>query len=235
VGAGALLTHVQVQGTDVSIQGDNATVEESDLSDPGGWVIDLRHASHVTIKDNDLHGSVASACDNGIRDIYGDSESLTVENNNIWGCSSGMNNIAGGGLIAQNYIHDLGFATPDAHVNGIQFEAGRGEPTTVRDNTILNPVDQTDAIILSNDGGGIETNRVITHNLLGGGGYCLYGAGGPSLAAGELTITENHFSRVYHSTCGSYGPIAYWNPAGGDLWRGNVWDDTGAPLQPGAR
>ena len=103
---------------------------------------------------------------------------------------------------------------------------------TVRDNTIFNPLGQTDAIILSNDYGGIETNRVIDHNLLGGGGYCFYGAGGPALMASHIMFTNNHFSRLYHSACGYWGPIANWNPRGGDVLPGDVLDETGTKVKP---
>lgn len=237
VGAGGLLTNVEVKGT-VSVQGDDAAVQDSDISVAGAnsYAVELRHANNVTIRSNNLHGPVQTPypdyCDNGIRDIYGDSENLTVKNNNIWYCASGLNNILNGGLIDQNYIHDNGHGSPDDHTNGIQFEAGSAELMTVRDNTIFNPLGQTDAIILSNDYGGVETNRVIDHNLIGGGGYCFYGAGGPSLMARHIVFTNNHFSRLYHSACGYWGPIANWNPRGGDVLHGNVWDETGSVVTP---
>ena len=233
VGAGGVVRNIRCS-CGVWFMADGGTLEDSDVSVSGdsSYAVELRHANNVTIKNNNIHGPVQTPypryCDNGIRDIYADSENLTVENNNIWYCASPMNNIANGGLIEQNYMHDNGYGSSDDHTNGIQFEAGSGRLMTVRDNTIFNPLAQTDTIILSNDGGGVETNRLITHNLLGGGGYCFYGAGGPSLAARNIAFTNNSFSRTYYPTCGSFGPGVYWNPGSGDVWTGNVWDDTGA-------
>ena len=237
VSAGGLVKNIQCSSCDVSLIGNGATLEDSDIQQAGSgnFPVQIRHASNITIEDNNIHGSAqgsSSVCDNGIRDIYGDSENLVVEDNNIWYCGSGLNNIDNGGLIEQNYIHDLANPAGSYHVNGIQFEAGSGKLMTVRDNTILNPDGQTDAIILSNDGGGTESNRLIDHNLLAGGGYPFYGAGGPSLMASNITFTNNHFSRIIWPNSGQWGPDTYWNLGSGDVWTGNVWDDTGASLDP---
>ena len=195
--AGGVLTNVRVAGN-VNVAGDSATVENSDITVSGAnsFGVQLLNANSATVAHNTIHGSTASvgnACDNGVRDVYGDSENVTITNNNIYWCDSGLNNILHGGLVQQNYIHDLALVVSNGHANGMQFEPGSGELMTVKDNTIFNPISQTDDIILSNDGGGTETNRLIDHNLLAGGGYCFYGSGGPIAGREQHHLHQQSF------------------------------------------
>jgi hypothetical protein len=235
VAAGGIVKNVQCSSCDVAFVGNGGTLEDSEIEVAGSsnFPVQIRHASNITIDNNNIHGAgqgSSSVCDNGIRDIYGDSENLTVENNNIWWCGSGLNNIDNGGLIQGNYIHDLANPAGSYHVNGMQFEPGSGKLMTIENNTILNPDDQTDAIMLANDTSGDESNRVINHNLIAGGGYSFYGAGGSAENVDHVTFENNHFSRMFFSTGGYWGPDAYWSSANGDVWSGNVWDDSGASM-----
>ena len=223
-------------GVDVANNG--VTVEGSDLKISGinSYPIELRHASNATIVDNNLHGSGVSdpnGCDSGIRDIYGDSDNLTVRDNNVWYCADPMNIISNGGLIERNYFHDIGASTSDNHYQDIQLEPGNGRQLIIRDNTFFNHNRQTAAIILSNDVGGTETNRVIDHNLLAGGGYAFYAAGHSSSRSTNITFMNNSFSRLYYPNSGYYGPVANWTSGNGNVWSGNIWDNTGASVAPG--
>ena len=237
-GKGGVLKNVQMHGNDVLVEGNNATIEDSDFASVNADSIAIAHASGVTIKNNNFHGvgnvSGVNACDQAIIDRYGDSDNLTIENNNIWWCADALNNIRNGGLIQNNYIHDLGYATSSSHIEALHLQPGNGKPMTIRDNTIFNPQGQTAAIIASNDPSGAVSNLQITHNLLAGGGYCVYLGYPHGLApAMSITFANNHFSRIYKSGCGQFGPVAYWNgPGNNDLWSRNVWDDTGRTLQP---
>ena len=114
-----------------------------------------------------------------------------------------------------------------------------GNLITIKDNTLLNQhTDQTAAIILSNDCNAPctalpENNRLITHNLLAGGGYTFYGsasAGAPPST--NITFTNNHFSRIFAPKCGGWGPVTYWDSGRGNVWSGNVWDDTRRSVKP---
>jgi hypothetical protein len=236
--AGGVVKNVQLTGG-VNVIGSNATVEDSDITCPGDscWTVQLRHANNTTITNNNLHGQDSSpgdGCDSGIRDIYGDSDGLDATNNNIWYCTTGFNNIGGGGTISNNYIHNFAFSDSDSsnHFDGIQAEDGDGQATLIQDNTILLDNDQTSPIILSNDGGGTEANRTIDHNLLAGGDYCFYGSGGDSNAATGITFENNHMTGLYFPDCGYYGETAYWQSGNGNVFSGNVWDSTGAALTP---
>ncbi len=142
-------------------------------------------------------------------------------------------------MIKQNYAHDIATdtcagAVSCPHYEDIQTEdPGSSTTLTLQDNTFFNQhIDQTAAIILSNDSGGAENNRVINHNLLAGGGYTFYGSASAEARATNITFTNNHFSRIFSSSSGGYGPVAYWKTGGGNVWSGNVWDGTGQPVSP---
>ena len=233
---GAVIKNVSCAcGVDVTNTG--VTVENSDLEISGinSYPVQLRHANDATIVDNNLHGigvSDPKGCDSGIRDIYGDSDNLTVKNNDVWYCADPMNIIPNGGLIEQNYFHDIGASTSDNHYQDIQLEPGDGRRMTIQDNTFLNQNNQTAAIILSDDSPGTETNRVINHNLLAGGGYTFYASGHSSTPSTNITFTNNSFSRLYYPNSGYFGPVAYWTSGNGNVWSGNIWDNNGTAVAP---
>ena len=74
---------------------------------------------------------------------------------------------------------------------------------------------------------------MIDRNLLAGGGYTIYGGANPGGApTSRISITGNRISRMYFPKGGYYGPLAAWDGSGsGNVWQGNVWDDTGLPIE----
>lgn len=202
--------------------GNNATVSNDviSVSSPtanDAWCVSARHVTvtidHVT-------------CNGLIKDIYGDG-TLTVTASNISGMSTGVQ--MDRGLIADNYIHDL-TAPPGAHVNGTTSNGGTSS-LVIRHNTVLNSHDQTDAVSLFEDFGA-QANKTITDNLLAGGGYTIYGganAGGQPTS--NIKITNNRISRIYFPNGGAFGPLAAFDASGpGNVFSGNVWDNTGLPV-----
>ena len=218
--------NVDITASDVTVR--NNLLEYSSNE----WGFSLRHTTNVTIDHNTIHGgsTPTTVCDNAIRDIYGDSDAVTITNNNIYGCASGINHFDRGGLIQGNYIHDIGFTCPAGsgtdcgHFNGIQLGSGSGPLMTIDKNTILIPAAYTDAVMLANDDGA-QTNRRITNNLLAGGAYTFYGSGGASGQATNIVFTGNRFSTKYFANSGSYGPVAHWQNSTGNVWSNNTWDD----------
>jgi len=225
----------------VNVFAENATITNNLITSSGAdYNISLRHASGAKIDHNTIHGaSATSPCDNGIRGMYGDDDNVTISANNIYWCSSGINHFDQGGLIRDNFIHDLGHGCTAGdvncgHFNGIQLGAGFGPLMTIDHNTIFNPSPATDAIMLANDDGN-QDNRKITNNLLGGAGYTFYGSGWDGAAATHITFTGNRFSTRYFPASGSLGPVAHWNPSSTNVWSGNVWADgpnTGKTVSP---
>jgi hypothetical protein len=137
-------------------------------------------------------------------------------------------------VIQDSYIHGLG-ANTDAHKDGIY--AGDGSNVVLRHNNIEcadgSSEGCTAAIGLLNDFGNIS-NWVIDDNLLNtNGAYCLYGGGGTSksFSSNHITFINNHFGRSFHSKCGAFGPVTYFDSSvAGNVWRNNVWADSGAQV-----
>lgn len=163
----------------------------------------------------------------GIKDIYGDCTGTQILRNNIQNADTGVQVYEG--LIADNYIHDMALAAGD-HINGTTSN-GSTIMMTIRHNTILNKFEQTDAISLFQDFG-LEANRLITDNLVAGGGYTIYGGDNERFGKTyNIQITNNRFSRLYYPNGGYWGPVAAFDANGvGNGASGNIWDDTLAPV-----
>jgi hypothetical protein len=230
-GAGTVFAGFAVDGT-VDVTASNVTIKDDAITVTGdSFGVAIRHASGTTIEDCDISSPSAGAgrLMVGIKDIYGDASGTKVIGNNIWHTSTGVQ--MGGGLIQDNYIHDLGLTGGD-HLNGTTSN-GSTTPLAIIHNTVFNPHGQTDAISLFEDFG-TEANRQITDNLIAGGGYTIYGGqnpGGPQ--AHNIRITGNRFATTYFQNGGFWGPVAAFDPSGpGNVWSGNVWDATGQPVSP---
>jgi hypothetical protein len=139
-------------------------------------------------------------------------------------------------VIQDSYIHGQG-ANTDAHKDGIYV--GNGSNVVLRHNNIEcndgSHAGCTAAIGLLTDFGNIS-NWVIDDNLLNtNGAYCIYGSGGPSknYSSNHITITNNHFGQLYNSKCGADGPVTYFDKnAAGNVWRNNVWANSGKQVGP---
>ena len=134
------------------------------------------------------------------------------------------------GVIADNYIHDMGFREGD-HVNGTTSNGGT-QLLTIRHNTVLNQYSQTDAISLFQDFG-VEANRLIDNNLMAGGGYTIYGGANPGGAkTSNIRIMNNRISKKFYPKGGYFGhSTAFDTAAPGNVWSGNVCDETGEPVK----
>ena len=226
--SGAVVKNLIVSGS-INVAGANVTVQNTRiLADGESWGIGLQHTTNAVLANNEigiLHGLPRLLV--GIKDVYGDCTGTQVLRNNIQNTSSGVQTHEG--LIADNYIHDMGYSSGD-HINGTTSN-GDTEAMTIRHNTILNQIDQTDAISLFQDFG-LEANRVVTDNLLAGGGYTIYGGGGSKGTSYNIQITNNRFSTLYYSNSGSYGPMTAFDYSGaGNVVSGNVRDKNLAAMK----
>jgi hypothetical protein len=229
-GDGAVLDGLLVRAA-IDVTADNITIRNTRIITSGeGWGVALRHTANVTIQDSEIFSPEATGNRRlmvGIKDIYGDSTGLQILRNEIYHTSTGVQ--IEGGLIADNYIHDLGYKAGD-HLNGTTSNGGT-RALTIRHNTIFNQRDQTDAISLFQDFGN-QGNRTIENNLVAGGGYTVYGGGG-SQTTFNIRIVNNRFARTFHPRSGYFGAVAAFERTGpGNVWSGNVWDDTGQPVTP---
>jgi hypothetical protein len=225
-GNGAVLSGLYIP-YNVDITASNVTIANSRVVTGGSFAISLRHTSGVTIKNSTISGTNASTgrAGVGISDIYGDSTGMTVAGNNIYYFKTaiGINT----GSITRNYVHNPGYANGD-HTNGV-FDTGSTQPLSIIGNTILNSFDQTDAISLdASTPGSAIANKTVEDNLLGGGGYTIYGGNTLGNTSSHMLIENNRFSQAYSAKGGHWGPVAYFNTSGTNVWSGNVWDSTGA-------
>ena len=221
-GAGATFSGYSVTAP-IDVLANNVTVSNVSMFIGGEtWAIGLRHAQGVTISNVKIAAPDLSSNRLlvGIRDVYGDVDTLTVSKNDISGTSTGIQVHAG--LIEDNYVHDLGFRSGD-HTNGFMSNAG-SKSLTIRHNTMFNQYGQTDAISLFQDFG-TQSNRVVEDNFMAGGGYTIYAGGGSLGAPTNITVRNNKFSTKYFSTSGSYGPVTAWVSNTTNSWSGNVWAD----------
>jgi hypothetical protein len=219
----------------VDVAGSNVTLKNVKIKTPAtGWFgVALRHTSNVTIQNADISGTNTGngRMLAGIKDIYGDSSGTRVLSSNIYYVSTGVQ--MDEGLIQDSYIHDLGFIAGD-HLNGTTSNGADGKLLTIQHNTVFNQNSQTDAISLFEDFGR-QYNRVINNNLVAGGGYTIYGgqnAGGAAVS--DIRITNNRISKLYYPGGGYWGYHGTNENYGsnGNVWSGNVWDDTGATVGP---
>lgn len=225
---GAVVEGLEVSGP-IEVTGKSVTVRSNVILATGEtWGVGLRHTINATVSGNTIGAAgTTPRLLVGIKDIYGDAVGTTVTANDIAGTSTGIQ--IGSGMIRDNYIHDLAMVSGD-HVNGITSN-GSSERLVIEHNTVLNHFDQTDAIGLFQDFG-VEADRLITGNLLAGGGYTIYGGDNRRFGlTHDIKIVGNRISRVYFPAGGFYGPSASFDDQGvGNVWAGNVWDEDASPV-----
>ena len=159
-------------------------------------------------------------------------DGYTIRRCDIHGTGTGLhmtNNV----VIEDNWVHDL-HEGEDSHNDAVLTNGGRN--LVVRHNTLENPHTQTAVVALYGDVEAV-VDVVIEDNLLDGGGYTVYGgsvAGKPySAGAGGIRFLNNRFGRRFHPQGGLYGPVSGFDPGRpGNVWAGNVWHDSGAPVEP---
>jgi hypothetical protein len=227
-GDGAVLKGLRIP-CNVNVAAAGVTIADDRIVVTGNsFGISLRHAHDVTIEYSDIYSPYArrGRLMVGVKDIYGDSTGTRVIGDDIWHTGTGVQMESG--LVADSYIHSPGYE-PGDHVNGITSNGGMPGTLVIKHNTILIDHDQTDAIGLFEDFG-IQANRYILGNLLGGGGYTIYAGqnrGGPRTY--NIHIAGNRISRIFYPHGGYYGQIAAFNVGGRDnTWSGNAWSGDAA-------
>ncbi|HSX00834.1 MAG TPA: hypothetical protein VLF67_01215, partial [Candidatus Saccharimonas sp.] len=154
---------------------------------------------------------------------------------NIHGCENGFD-VDSYVIIQDSYIHDLyNSIVGDPHTDGLQ--SGVGSYLTITHNLFYG---FDTGCVYPNDGscngtsainiGGqpdhaTSSNTTVSYNLVAGGAYTLYC---PFLAPTNFHVTGNHFSTIYSSHVGEYGPTS--DCANGEINSGNVYHQSGLPV-----
>jgi hypothetical protein len=225
---GTVLSGLAISGT-LQVSASNVTVTNVKVTTGGNFGISLAHTAGVTIQNSTISGlnPTTGRVGYAIDDVYGDSTGITIKTDNISAFRTAIQ--ASTGLITGNYIHDPGYIAGD-HTNGI-YVGGTTQPMTISGNTILDSLDQTDAINLDAPTPGPSApvaSKTIKDNLLAGGSYTIYGGAASGSPTSGIVITGNRFGQAYFPKSGQYGPVAYFSPAGqGSTWSANIWDTTG--------
>lgn len=180
-------------------------------------------ARNLVVEDTEIAASVAKPTEHG---ITGWGEGLTVRRVNVHGVEKGVI-ISTGARVSDSFVHGLmGFGRDPGGV----VTAGGDADVEIRHNTILNPTPNGAAILFFDDLGPMVNIR-IEGNLLAGGAHAFFA--GVAEGSFDMRSIGNRFSRQFFPGSGAYGPIEEWNSAAtGNLWRDNVWHDTGEPVQP---
>jgi Right handed beta helix region len=228
-GKGAVLSGLYIRHA-LDIEASDVTVKNVYVVTGGYFGVSMRHTTGVTIENCTIRGrnTGRGRVSYAITDLFANSTGMTIRNNNISRAKTAVQLTTG--LVAGNYIHDFGYVRGD-HTNGI-FDDGTTQHLTIRRNTILNNLSQTDAISLDASVTGRKVaHKTVENNLLGGGSYAIYGGDARHAATSHVVIANNRFSQAYYSKGGRYGPVAYYASRGrGNTWTGNTWDATGQPV-----
>ena len=186
-----------------------------------GCVIDRRvppptpRTRRLTIQDTEIVCPIG-AWNTGIR-----FSNFTAIRVNIHDCENGLD-IGNHVTLRDSYIHDL--ATGPTHTDGIQS----GDGSTRRSSTTRSTVSihrrststTTQAVPTTH-------NVLIKDNLLAGGGWTLYC---PSPATTTSRSSTTSFSTNFSPKVGQFGPAT---DCAGEIQSGNVYHETGAPLNLG--
>jgi hypothetical protein len=135
----------------------------------------------------------------------------TARRVNVHGAADGLK-IGDDTVVEASWIHDLG-NYPDQHNDSLQSVGGRG--MVIRGN-FLDANGSSTAFQMSD---APSHDTLIEGNWLAGGGWTL----NLSTPGEDLRIVNNRFARDY-----GYGPASVEGPF---EQSGNVWDDTGEPLE----
>jgi hypothetical protein len=223
-GPGQVIENLMIDGCTIAVEAENVTIRNVRLTQTSVdmWGIIVREGASARIENVEIAGRDQSTGSIQYAILSQTDKPVTVDRANIHHCH---NCIQGEYLTVTNsYIHTMA-NPPEAHVDGILCTGPCG--LTLRHNTVLNEHGQTSAIALFPDFG-TPRDSVIDNNLLAGGGYTVYA--GEDNATG-IKVTNNRFSRRYYPNGGYWGPGAdYANNGTGNVWTGNIWDDTGATV-----
>lgn len=223
---GAVVENLEVHGK-LNIKADNVTVRNVRVIGEGDWsIIQAAGAKGAVIEDCEISGDGVVKAQWGVLNQGGD---ITVRRADIHTVSNSVG--TDHGLIEDSYMHDFK-EYPGDHVTGPQINGSpeKGLSLTIRHNTIENQISQTSAISIYQDFSRAH-DVLIEHNLLGGGGYTIYGGVGKFGTPTGIRIIGNVFTRRLFPKGGFWGPLTYFNPKGkGNRFEGNVWETTGEPV-----
>jgi hypothetical protein len=220
----------------LTITKDGTVIDSKDVA----GALDIR-AKNVVIRNSKIHDDMSAVAGINVTD----GATATITDSEIYNFQVGI--VYTGFTATRVNMHDITFdglkmssnATlrdswihnpkpqADAHWDGVQVQNGVTDTLIEHNNIDPSGADTNSALFLCPDlGPTTDGPLVVKDNWLNGGNYTVYildGANGTYYIR-DIEFTGNRFGRD-----NSFGPTYVNVPVN---WSGNVWDDTGATLQP---
>lgn len=218
---GQVIENVEIRAEEgLRIDGDNVTFRNVRIvwNGPFGENIVNSDGSGTTFEDCSIDGRGSAE-----RAIAANGRGISVRRCEIAGVGNAIETETPL-LVEENYIHDI--RTPsgaDWHADGVQVPDG-ADDVTVRHNTIVLSGPETAAIFITGEASDPNRNVLITQNLFAGGGYTMYTGYGPG-----YRVFDNHMSTQVYPRVGFYNIWYSDDPQDGEVRRGNIIHETGAP------
>ncbi len=239
----------------LTLHAGNQTITEDGAVIDGWYVTGILYvrAHNVTIRNSHVVGCASGgAIDNG----YGPNGPTLISDTEIeapstCGAYASLGNVNftcircdvhGGGsgirmdgnvTVEDSYVHDLHYKDP-AHETAIGSNGG-AHFKVLHNNLECNSDLCSAALSFYGDFGPID-DALVQNNLLNtSGSFCTYAGSLPRKPyphATNVRYIDNHFGRLFKPKCGIYGPVTSWEANAGNVWQGNVWEDTGATVDP---
>jgi hypothetical protein len=227
---GAVVCNLDIFGS-IEVQANDVTLCNLRVTNDGNGraVLIDKGYQNLVIMDSTLAGTGLG--DAGIAEaLLGTAQnSVTVQRCDIHHCAQCLS--ISHLTVEDSYIHDNSIP-----VYPIYDNCGEA-PGVFRHNTIFDTYSNSVAVSIAGDPVlGTECHDVtVDNNLLAGGNPITYGGMSAVTDHGttNMVYTNNRFSKILWPDGGSYVAALAFDPNGvGNVWSGNFWDDTGAPVLP---
>jgi hypothetical protein len=248
---GQVISARSVAGT-ITVAADNVTIVNTQVLPPSGGSgsagIMVESGVEGTVFQNVTVGGPGGGSQSLQAAIRNSGSGTVAQSVYLYNCSDCWE---GQGSIRDSYMR-VDSIYPDAHAEDLYVCGGSIE---VSHSTLLNAVEQTATVFgdTANCGG---NNFVVSHSLLAGGGYVLYPQANSSSRTGTMTVVGNRIGRCTSApvfvprsggtVCAGGADEGGFQPRGGyfgvaayyylgdaqDIWEGNVWADSSAPVCP---
>jgi hypothetical protein len=222
--SGRVLEVLDISGC-VSIEAAGVVLRNSRIRTDGvctGALLDVTNGKGTLVEDVEIDGT-----GHGERfAIRG--EEVILRRVHLHGSATGFRLSGNNVVLEHSVLHE--FATTSA---ASPFVTSGGSELTIRHN-VLEVAGLGDSVVTLYSQDSAIQNVEVVANLINGGGWSVTAGGGNSaLPTSNVRFLRNHFGRKFHPNCGSYGPVTgFESGSPGNLWEGNVWDDTGEPVLP---
>jgi chitodextrinase len=222
--AGTVIENVIINTAGMTVSANNVTFRNCKIIYSG-----TGEADYGLIEANPVTGTVFDHCEiDGkglVKDGIHGGDNFTVNGCNIHDVGNGVE--AGWAFtVKESYIWNI--VSPAGygwHADGIQAWDGTHD-MLIDHNTVLMPAGEDGTVDFL--GPSAQSNNLVQHNLLAGGGYSV--SVGSSTSNTNVQIINNHYSTRYFPKVGYYDIYYYGDgETSGETVSGNVIDETGAP------